>query len=208
MVRQFLTACAVVVGLVGSVAAEQGYYYNGVYYSNPSSQTQTVSQNSQTVYYQTADGKLVTYNPYATQTSYQSNATASASTTVSSGNVAAQMMLERNNAHRASRGMSGHRLSHALTQAAQNHANYMASTGSFSHSSNGGPQSRASMYGFGGGVRENIAMGQTTVTSAFSSWVTSSGHYANLMSSTNAAGFGYAVSSSGQMYWVAVYGNE
>jgi uncharacterized protein YkwD len=99
-------------------------------------------------------------------------------------------------------------LSSRLTAAAQNHANYMARTGSFSHYSNGGPQGRVAMYGFRNGVRENIAMGQPSVDSAFNTWTASGAHYANMMSHSDVAGFGYAVGANGQGYWVAVYGSN
>jgi uncharacterized protein YkwD len=117
-------------------------------------------------------------------------------------------MLFRNNSIRTSRGMRPMSLSARLTAAAQNHANYMARTGSFSHYSNGGPQGRVNAYGFRGGVRENIAMGQPSVDSAFSTWTASGAHYANMMSHSDVAGFGYAVGSNGQAYWVAVYGTN
>jgi len=117
-------------------------------------------------------------------------------------------MLARNNAIRTSRGMRPMILSSRLTAAAQNHANYMARTGGFSHYTNGGPQGRAATHGFRGGVRENIAMGQPSVDSAFAVWTASGGHYANMMSHTDVAGFGYAVGSNGRPYWVAVYGNN
>jgi uncharacterized protein YkwD len=117
-------------------------------------------------------------------------------------------MLARNNALRTTRGMRPMSLSSRLTAAAQNHANYMARTGVFDHYSNGGPQGRVAMYGFRGGVRENIAMGQPSVDSAFQTWTASGAHYANMMSHSDVAGFGYAVGANGQAYWVAVYGNN
>lgn len=117
-------------------------------------------------------------------------------------------MLARNNSTRTSRGMRPMFLSSRLTAAAQSHANYMARTGSFSHYSNGSPQGRVAQYGFRGGVRENIAMGQPSVESAFNTWTASGAHYANMMSHSDVAGFGYAVGSNGQAYWVAVYGNN
>jgi uncharacterized protein YkwD len=117
-------------------------------------------------------------------------------------------MLTRNNATRTSRGMRPMILSARLTAAAQNHANYMARTGSFSHYTNGSPQGRVAQYGFRGGVLENIATGQPTVESAFNTWTASGAHYANMMSHSDVAGFGYAVGSNGQAYWVAVYGNN
>ena len=117
-------------------------------------------------------------------------------------------MLARNNSTRTSRGMRPMSLSARLTAAAQNHANYMARTGSFSHYTNGNPQGRVAQYGFRGGVRENIAMGQPSVDSAFNTWTASGAHYANMMSHSDVAGFGYAVGTNGQAYWVAVYGNN
>jgi len=117
-------------------------------------------------------------------------------------------MLARNNATRTSRGMRPMSLSARLTAAAQNHANYMARTGSFSHYTNGSPQGRVAQHGFRGGVLENIATGQPTVDSAFNTWTSSGAHYANMMSHSDVAGFGYAVGSNGQAYWVAVYGNN
>ena len=116
-------------------------------------------------------------------------------------------MLDENNRLRASVGLSPQQISPELTKAAQDHARYMARTGNFSHHSNGGPQGRAVRYGFQGFAGENIAMGQPTVASAFSSWRSSSGHWANITSGTTLAGFGYAIAPSGSTYWVAVYGN-
>ena len=116
-------------------------------------------------------------------------------------------MLKRNNELRGRVGLRPHRINPELTKAAQDHAVYMARTGSFSHYSNGGPQGRAARWGFRGGVRENIAMGQADVGSAFNSWQNSGGHWASIVSGTTEAGFGYAIDSAGRGYWVAVYGN-
>jgi uncharacterized protein YkwD len=116
-------------------------------------------------------------------------------------------MLGRNNALRGRLGLRPHRINPELTKAAQDHAVYMARTGSFSHYSNGGPQGRALRWGFRGMVRENIAWGQHNVDAAFNSWQNSSGHYASIVSNTTEAGFGYAVGRDGRGYWVAVYGN-
>ncbi|HTN76498.1 MAG TPA: CAP domain-containing protein [Pirellulaceae bacterium] len=117
-------------------------------------------------------------------------------------------MLGRNNELRRRVGLRPHRINPLLTKAAQDHAVYMARTGNFSHYSNGGPQGRASRWGFGSGVRENIAMGQSDVGSAFNSWQNSSGHWASIVSGTTDAGFGYAVDRGGRGYWVAVYGTD
>jgi uncharacterized protein YkwD len=115
-------------------------------------------------------------------------------------------MLQRNNSIRRRVGLWPHRISPSLTAAAQDHANYMARTGQFSHYVNGGPQYRAGRYGFRGGVRENIAMGTRSVDGAFTMWQNSGAHYASIVSGTSEAGFGYAVSPNGQAYWVGMYG--
>lgn len=115
-------------------------------------------------------------------------------------------MLARNNELRQARGLRPHRINPALTKAAQDHAAYMARTRVFSHYSNGGPGGRAVRHGFGSGVRENIGYGYGNVENMFSTWFNSSGHWANMMSNTADAGFGYAVSPDGTPYWVAVYG--
>jgi uncharacterized protein YkwD len=116
-------------------------------------------------------------------------------------------MLRRNNDLRSRVGLRPHRINPQLTKAAQDHAVYMARTGNFSHYSNGGPQGRASRWGFRGMVRENIAWGQNDVQQAFHSWQNSGGHYASIVSGTTEAGFGYAKGADGRGYWVALYGN-
>lgn len=116
-------------------------------------------------------------------------------------------MLRRNNEIRRRLGLFPHRINPALTQAAQDHANYMARTGDFQHYSNGGPQYRAQRFGFRGFVRENIAYNYRTVEDAFSVWQGSSAHYASIVSGTDEAGFGYAVAASGAVYYVGVYGH-
>jgi hypothetical protein len=93
-----------------------------------------------------------------------------------------------------------------LTRVAQNHAQFMARTGSFSHYSNYGPWGRARRFGFRGNVRENIAMGYRNVPTAFTGWRNSGGHWASIVSDAPEVGFGYALSKSGTPYWVAVYG--
>jgi len=114
-------------------------------------------------------------------------------------------MLVRNNNIRRRVSLWPHRMNPALAQAAQDHANYMARTGQFSHYANSGPQGRANKYGFGGGVLENIATGGG-VDNAFVMWQNSGAHYASMVSRTTDAGFGYAVGPNGATYFVGVYG--
>ena len=116
-------------------------------------------------------------------------------------------MLQRSNGIRGRVGLRGHRLNPALCQAAQNHAEYMAATGAFSHDVNMGYVGRARRFGFRGNVRENIGWNYATIDSAFAGWQGSGGHYAAIVSpETTEAGFGYAKSPNGQTYWVSVYG--
>jgi uncharacterized protein YkwD len=116
-------------------------------------------------------------------------------------------MLNRSNGIRSRVGLRAHRLNPALCQAAQNHAEYMAATGSFSHDTNLGYVGRARRFGFRGGVRENIGWNYASVDQAFGAWQGSGGHYAAIASpETTEAGFGYARSRTGQTYWVSVYG--
>ncbi len=115
-------------------------------------------------------------------------------------------MLIRSNNIRRRAGLFPHRMNPALTAAAQDHANFMARTGQFSHYVNGGHQYRANKYGFRGGVRENIAMNGGGLDSAFGMWQASGAHYASIVSGTTDAGFGYAVSASGAVYYVGLYG--
>jgi len=116
-------------------------------------------------------------------------------------------MLQRSNGIRGRVGLGGHRLNPALCQAAQNHAEYMAATGSFSHDTNLGYVGRARRFGFRGNVRENIGWNYANIDQAFAAWQASGGHYAAIVGpDTSEAGFGYARSRSGQTYWVSVYG--
>ena len=115
-------------------------------------------------------------------------------------------MWQKNNELRESVGLAPHRLSPVLCKAAQDHAEYMARTGVFDHYANGGPSGRAARYEYSGSVRENIAMGYGSVESAFAGWRSSGGHWASIVSGTQEAGFGYAVSAGGAPYYVGVYG--
>lgn len=116
-------------------------------------------------------------------------------------------MLQENNQLRVCKGLAPLRISARLSAAAQNHANHMARTRSFSHYCNGNPSSRAALYGYRCGVRENIAFGQPNPQSVFATWAASEKHYVNLMSKSDLAGFGYARAQNGQVYWVAMYGS-
>ena len=115
-------------------------------------------------------------------------------------------MLQTNNELRDGVGLAAQQISPELTKAAQDHALYMARTGNFSHGSNGGSNTRAKRHGYPGRVRENIAMGHSTISAVFRGWRNSGGHWASIISTATDVGFGYAVNSRGTAYWVGVYG--
>ncbi len=111
-------------------------------------------------------------------------------------------MCERNNSLRAEVGLPPQELCLELTRAAQDHAWFMARTGSFSHHSNLGPSGRAAKFGFRAPIRENIAMGQRGPNEVTQSWMNSSGHRANILGGHRYVGFGYA-----RGVWVTVFAN-
>lgn len=67
---------------------------------------------------------------------------------------------------------------------------------------------KAARLELGGGnwCGENVAMGQKTPADAFTSWMNSPGHKANIeQSRATHSGFGYAKNSSGRYYWTHVF---
>ncbi len=120
-------------------------------------------------------------------------------------------MLERANAHRVNHGLPKQELSPELVKAAQDHAWYMAKTGTLSHGTNGGPGVRANRHRYPGNYQgEIIACGQSSVSEAFTTWLNSSGHRAIMLGRSHQAGFGFAWGLSGNRwtpYWVGIYGS-
>ena len=100
-----------------------------------------------------------------------------------------ERLLELHNQARARAGLAPLALNPDMCLAAQRHANWMASYGSFSHS--------------GLPYRENIAYSQRSPEQAVQSWTYSPGHYANMCSGRE-CGFGYQT-RGGVGYWVAVF---
>lgn len=91
--------------------------------------------------------------------------------------------------------------------ATQHSANMASGSVAFGHT---GFSSRcsASRTAMGGGnwCGENVAMGQKTVQAAFTSWMNSSGHRANIeKSSATHTGFGFKKSASGTWYWTQIF---
>lgn len=98
-------------------------------------------------------------------------------------------LLELHNQTRARVGLPPLALNQQMCALAQQHANWMASTGAFAHS--------RLPY------RENIAYGQASPEHAVQTWTYSPGHYQNMCSGRE-CGFGYQV-RGGTGYWVAVF---
>jgi len=93
-----------------------------------------------------------------------------------------------------------------LTAAARSHANDMAATNNFSHTSRSGttPSDRARAQGYSYCfIAENIAHGHPTEEQAFAAWMTSKGHRENMLT-RSATQYGIAVASGN--YWVLVLG--
>lgn len=95
-----------------------------------------------------------------------------------------------------------------LNQAAQAHAETMASTGQFSHTINNlGPSDRVTAAGYSWrAVGENIAYGYSTPAAVMTGWMNSSGHRANILGANyTELGVGMVKDSKGRAYWVQVF---
>lgn len=103
-------------------------------------------------------------------------------------------MVEQSNSHRSQYGLAPHRVSPYLTELAQAHANWMASTGRFQHNYN---------HNF----PEIIYWSVADVPSAFAGWMNSGAHRSIILSGSTHVGYGYAVSANGTPYWCGVFGN-
>lgn len=112
------------------------------------------------------------------------------------------------NNHRSSIGLRALIIDDGLSDIVLKHSQNMASgTTAFGHS---GFSSRCSagytVLGGGNWCAENVAMGQKTPQAAFTSWMNSTGHRANIESSkASYTGFAYAKSSSGTYYWTQIF---
>ena len=121
-------------------------------------------------------------------------------------------LLSRINCLRASLGRSPYTINGALTAAAANQANWMASTREISHVQYDGsrPRDRAVAAGYGSTwVSENIYIGSdASANSAWTFWINSPVHYAGL-TNTNYQEVGIASAPTGDGWYafVLVFGN-
>lgn len=111
---------------------------------------------------------------------------------------------------RASYNLPGYQYNNTLAAAAQNHANWMASTAVYSHTETDGstPQTRANAVGYVGYVSENIVGGTSlSPQQGVTWWINSPVHFNTLISNRyTEIGLGYAV-GNGQNFYVLVVGN-
>ena len=124
----------------------------------------------------------------------------------------ASALVQLTNAERSNAGLPSLRSSSRLMEAAQLHANQMARLGRLEHVLSGSqyprPEDRLAAAGYQwSSYAENIAMGQSSAAAAMDSWMHSSGHRANILStSVTEIGIGYARDSAGRPYYVQVFG--
>ncbi len=130
-------------------------------------------------------------------------------TAVSAQNPVNEILALVNNL-RTTNGLPAFQYDSSLATAAQNHASWMAQTGTYSHYQTNGssPQSRADAVGYIGFVSENIVGGTNlTPREGLIWWQNSPVHNQTLLTSRYVhAGTGYALSADGQRMYVLVVG--
>lgn len=130
------------------------------------------------------------------------------SNTTSEEKVMIEEFMELINDHRISIGLRPLTHDDEMGKIATQHSVNMANGSvAFGHT---GFSSRcsASRTAMGGGnwCGENVAKGQKTVQAAFTSWMNSSGHRANIeKSAATHTGFGFKKSASGTWYWTQIF---
>ncbi|MGN1414753.1 MAG: CAP domain-containing protein [Anaerovoracaceae bacterium] len=113
------------------------------------------------------------------------------------------------NQERAAAGLGSLSYDSQLAVVAQKKAEDMAKNGYFSHTSPTYGSAFDMLKAAGISYRtagENIAKGQKTAETVMNGWMNSSGHRANILSSSyTRIGVGYAVDGSGTPYWVQIF---
>lgn len=112
------------------------------------------------------------------------------------------------NAERTRRGLAPMRYDARLGQAAQRHSEDQAARRRMSHTGSDGSSTadRISRTGYVWRAwAENVASGQSSPDAVMNSWMNSSGHRRNILSSHTQIGVGRAVASDGRVYWTQVF---
>jgi uncharacterized protein YkwD len=131
-----------------------------------------------------------------------------------SGSGFATVVVSLTNAERRKAGLPPYRQNAQLAQAAQLHAEQMASKGQMDHALRGvrypNPADRLAAVGYQwGAYAENVAMGQRNPPEVVGSWMRSPGHRGNMLApDLTEMGAGYATDSAGRGYWVQVFGRQ
>ena len=129
--------------------------------------------------------------------------------TVSSVNSMEKQVASLTNSERKAAGLGNLTLDSQLSKLARMKAEDMAKKGYFSHTSPTYGSAFDMMKKYGVSYRtagENIAKGQKTPEAVMNGWMNSSGHRANILSSTYThIGVGYAKDSKGNTYWVQIF---
>lgn len=129
--------------------------------------------------------------------------------TVSSVNSMEKQVASLTNSKRKAAGLGNLTLDSQLSKLARMKAEDMAKKGYFSHTSPTYGSAFDMMKKYGVSYRtagENIAKGQKTPEAVMNGWMNSSGHRANILSSTYThIGVGYAKDSKGNTYWVQIF---
>lgn len=112
------------------------------------------------------------------------------------------------NDHRVNLGLDPLNHISGLQEISEGHSAQMASGAvAFGHSGFS-DRCAAGRIVLGGGnlCAENVAMGQKTVQAAYTAWMNSPGHRANIENArVTHTGFGFAKSSSGVWYWTQIF---
>ncbi|RLN75763.1 hypothetical protein BBJ28_00010210 [Nothophytophthora sp. Chile5] len=122
------------------------------------------------------------------------------------------LLLAAVNKERAARGLPALCRNSKLQSAAQKHSSDMASHNYMSHTGSDGSSMSQRITAAGyrwTSIAENVAAGQKDVTAVMTSWMNSSGHKANILSSKSkmfGCGYAYKSSSTYKHYWTQDFG--
>jgi len=120
-------------------------------------------------------------------------------------------MIASVNAQRSAAGLGPVERCGALERAAQAHSEDQAAASTMTHTGSDGSslRTRVDRSGYAGwrGLAENVAAGQSDITTVMGSWMNSPGHRANLLNgSYTHIGVGRAPGGTGALYWTQVFG--
>lgn len=114
-------------------------------------------------------------------------------------------LFELHNQQRVSKGLTEYMRTVELDRSAQLHNDYMAQHNNLTHNEPGrdiGVRMKEQGYNWSW-AGENIAMGQRTAEEVMNSWMNSSGHRSNILSS-NFKEIGFGVTKMGNVWWWTV----